>query len=154
MIKTHKHDAIFSKLVRARVNFTCEACGKYYPEGQRAGLHCSHLFSRRYASTRLHPSNAVAHCYSCHQRLGSNPVIFAEWIKEKIGAAGVEILRAMTRMTPRFRPKDYQAMYEFYKREWTLMDQKRCDGDTGRIEFNAPPEVVELERRARVAGMQ
>ena len=71
-IKRTKWDAVFSDFIRYRDKWTCQRCGKKYPE-KSAGLHCSHFYGRRSWATRIEPCNALAICYSCHIHLGANP---------------------------------------------------------------------------------
>lgn len=91
-IKITVLDALFSKLVRNRSNWTCERCGTVYPENS-AGLQCSHLFGRRSAATRVHSLNAVAHCAGCHSYLTANPDTFSKWMREYRGDEVVDRLK-------------------------------------------------------------
>jgi len=84
-VKRDPADIAFSNFIRERDEFTCQRCRKFYPEGRRQGLHCSHFFSRRHQATRFYSPNACAHCFSCHQYLGGNPVEFSEWINAYLG---------------------------------------------------------------------
>ena len=72
-IKRTKWDVVFSNLIRYRDKWTCQRCGRVYPEGSQ-GLHCSHFFGRGTWATRLEEANAMALCFGCHQRVGSNPI--------------------------------------------------------------------------------
>lgn len=91
-MKRDTADTAFSNFIREKNNWTCQKCKKYYPEGHRQGLHCSHFFSRRHQSTRYYSKNATAHCFSCHQHLGGNPIEFAQWIEEYLGEGEYEDL--------------------------------------------------------------
>ena len=71
-IKRTKWDAVFSDFIRYRDNWTCQKCGRKYPE-KSPGLHCSHFYGRRSWSTRIEPNNAIALCYSCHLYVAANP---------------------------------------------------------------------------------
>jgi len=83
MIKIDKADRYFSYFIRERDNWICKKCKTQYPR-KAQGLHCSHFFGRRAESTRFDPNNADAHCYYCHQYLGSNPLEFTEWKKKSM----------------------------------------------------------------------
>lgn len=104
-MKRDASDAAFSKLIRTRANWTCESCGTAYGPGAQ-GLHCSHLFGRRSRATRWHSLNAFAHCFACHQYLGSNPVIFAEWAIEKLGREVVDRVRYLHGLTIKLSKRD------------------------------------------------
>jgi len=93
-LKRDVADIAFSNFIRERDDWTCQRCRKIYPEGRRQGLHCSHFFSRRHEATRFYAKNAAAHCFSCHQYLGGNPIEFSEWIKTHLGDETFEKLRA------------------------------------------------------------
>lgn len=138
LIKTDKIDKVFSLLVRERPGWVCECCGKYYPEGQRQGLHCSHIFSRRHKATRWDPSNAAAHCFSCHQRLGGDPVEFHYWAQSHLGSGPLEIVREKAHSIVRLRKHDLEDIYRHLKSEYDRMMKLRANGETGRIEFEAP----------------
>lgn len=133
-IKVTKIDAIFSKCVRERANWRCERCMTYYPPGQRQGLHCSHFFSRRHYSIRWHPINAAAHCFSCHQYLGGNPIEFTEWIKAHLNSRYDELTELRCKVV-RFRGPDKEEMFTHFKSEFDRMQKLRDKGETGRIEF-------------------
>ena len=38
-LKRDPLDAVFSDLVRERADWTCECCGKYFPERKGSGIH-------------------------------------------------------------------------------------------------------------------
>lgn len=85
-IKRTKWDAVFSNAVRERDRWTCQRCNKYYPEGKRQGLHCSHFFGRARYSTRFDFDNCEALCHGCHQYLGSHPNLHREHKIVKLGS--------------------------------------------------------------------
>ena len=133
-----KLDKIFSKCVRERADWFCEYSGKYFPEGHRQGLHCSHFHGRRNLTLRWHPDNCFAHSYSAHSYLGDNPSEFVAWALEKLGEGRMEMLRERKRdIRIRYRTKDFNDMYRHYVTELEAMNQKRADGVEGRIEFMA-----------------
>ncbi len=138
-----KLDDCFSLLVRGRVNFTCEVCSRYFPEGQRQSLHCSHHFSRRKRSIRWNPDNASAACFSCHQKLGENPVLFHDWIKGHLGDEKFAALRVQAERIVHLKKHDKADIYENLKASWEDMQARREAGETGRIDFEDPmPEDV------------
>ncbi len=134
-MKRDKYDDLFSKMVRERDNWTCQKCGKYYPEGNRQGLHCSHIFSRRHVATRWEPYNAVAHCFYCHQYLGGNPVLFEHWAREYLGEYIVEMLTEKHNQICKLTRKDKIEMYEHMKSEYARMLVQRKNGDNGLLQF-------------------
>ncbi len=141
-MKRIKQDDVFSKLVRLRTNYICEACGRHFPDG--VGLECSHLFSRRHFSTRWHPLNAAAHCSSCHRQLGENPYRFGEWIRKHLGEDEAERLNGMRQVIASFRTRQKEAIHRHLKAELKRREALRAEGETGRIEFTAAPEIEAL----------
>lgn len=137
-MKRDKHDAAFSNLVRERADWHCENCKKYYPEGARAGLECSHFFTRSRKSTRWHPLNAAAHCTKCHFDLGGNPLKFADWIRDYLGRAKSGELSEANHAIVRWRKRDMEELYAEMKSELLRMKHLRAEGVRGRIEFDLP----------------
>ena len=88
---------------------------------------------------RWHPHNAAAHCFSCHQRLGGNPIDFADWIRAYLvrfyGDAAANDLPAMSRRVVRWRKKDLEELYEEMKCELASVVSERKLGKEGRIDF-------------------
>jgi len=136
-MKISKFDAVFSKLVRERANWTCEVCNTYYPEGNRRGIECSHFFTRSRQGTRLHPQNAACHCTKCHFNFGGNPIEFSRWIKDHLGeqlAYDIEQLsHRIKKKTKAYREEEYLHL----KAELARMEELRRQGVRGRIEFTA-----------------
>lgn len=135
MIKRDVCDDLFSKLVRERAGWKCECCGKYYPEGNRMGLHCSHYFGRRYKGTRWHPDNAWSHCYGCHAKFEGDPYMFNKWVTDRLGAGMVEILREKAYAVTKLKPADKADMAKHFRAELKRLESLRKAGEIGRIEF-------------------
>lgn len=123
-LKRDKLDKVISDIVRQRENWTCERCGKYFPEGHRQGLHASHLYSRRHASTRHHTRSIFAHCFACHQYLGGNPVEFTAWARDALGDAAFEELRERHHKTVKRTKAEKEEMYQWYKAQLEYL--KKC----------------------------
>jgi len=127
-------DAIFSDLVRERANWTCERCGKYYPEGTRQGLHHSHNYGRRNRSVRWWPLNATALCYACHRWYAEYPLDSADWLRRKLGDLA-DLLRERANTPRKYTAAERKEMLAHYRSEWKRLQQARKEGATGRIEF-------------------
>lgn len=140
-LRISKQDRIFSKLIRERAGWTCERCGTQY-EAHSAGLHCSHIFSRRALSTRWLPTNAVAHCFGCHLWFGSNPVLGGEWAKDHLGAQRLLDLKRRFYRPMKLSKADKEEIYKSLKAEYDRMLFERANGKVGRIEFASPYETV------------
>ena len=134
-VKIDKIDQIFSKLVRERVEWTCECCGTYYPEDKRMALHCSHYYSRRHQATRYDPDNAFAHCFGCHQRLGGDPGEFYRWYVAKMGEGMEERIKEKSHSIKKRTKVEKEDLYKHLKEQYKIMLEKRANGEIGRIEF-------------------
>ena len=77
-------DKQFSLYIRTRAKWRCERCGVQH-QPPTSALHCSHFHGRSNKQVRWDEDNANAHCYGCHQYLGSHPLEFTEWKKKQLG---------------------------------------------------------------------
>ena len=135
-IKRTPVDAAFSDCVRERANWTCEMCGKAYPEGtNRAGLHCSHHFGRRHKSVRWEPLNAAALCFTCHNTVAEDPPLHVGWFESNIGKSNYGLLEELKQRIVRKSDLDMKAMAKHFREELKRMRALRAQGDDGRIEF-------------------
>ena len=131
-MKRDPADIAFSQFIRERDNFTCQKCNKVYPEGRRQGLHCSHFYSRRHQSTRYFSPNACAHCFSCHQYLGGNPIEFAEWIESYLGTEAAQALRERKNQICKRTKKEKKEIAAHWKAQLKYLQRCREEGK----EFN------------------
>ena len=125
-MKRSKWDKVFSNAVRVRDKWTCQRCHKFYPEGKRQGLHCSHFYGRAKYSSRFDFDNAEALCYGCHQYLGSHP---EEHRKHKIMKIGVSKFNRLTlRSNNRASKKDLLSNWHYkYLKEKLRKYEKEND---------------------------
>lgn len=86
-----KATKLHSKIVRERVGYVCERCGKTRDEGQ---IQCAHIISRNYGGTRTDERNAFALCASCHWYFGKWPVEFARFVFDQVGHVLYDELKA------------------------------------------------------------
>lgn len=137
-IKRDVADDLFSKLVRERAGWACENCHKYYPEGHRAGLECSHFYGRRHKSIRWHPMNAAAHCTRCHMKLGGDPVEFSAWIRGFLGPQKFNELQVMQRGIMKVPAWYKKEIVKNLRAELKRLTEERATGKNGRLEFKSP----------------
>lgn len=126
-------DRLFSLFVRFRADWTCERCGEKFEVSAR-NLHCSHFRSRRYTSTRWHPSNAASHCARCHRYLGDHPHEFGEWIKSHLGEAEYQSLRELSNVVTRLGEHERKKIAADLRKWLHFIEERRKDGVVGRIE--------------------
>lgn len=137
-IKRDKRDDVFSKLVRERAGNTCEWCGKYCGAKHENGrLDCSHIFSRRHTAIRWHPDNAVAHCFTCHQTYGENPVAANRWLMEHFGQGYMDLLEEKKNTIKKYTKGDREDLHKHLVSEYKNMMSHRDSGDVRRIEFES-----------------
>lgn len=135
-IKRTPADAAFSDCVRERAGWSCEKCGREYPEGSsRFGLHCSHHFGRRHKSVRWEPMNAASLCFTCHNEVAENPLEHVTWFRRLLGERNYELLCELKERLVRKKDLDMKAMAKHYREELARMQALRAEGVRGRIEF-------------------
>ena len=133
-MKRDKLDIIFSKLVRERADWTCEMCGKKFPE-DAPNLHCSHIYGRRYRSTRWHGNNATAMCFACHRSVTEQPLEFSAWVLATFGEGHCTALKTRRNAILKLSKPEKEEFYQFMKAQLERLKEKRNDGETGRLEF-------------------
>ena len=134
-IKRDPLDADFSKLVRERADWTCECCGREYPERKGMGLHCSHYWGRRNRATRWYGDNCFAHCFACHQRLGGNPHDFAHWVRGQLGDTRYDELKLRANGVRKYTKADKEDMKKHFKAQLEYIKRRRSEGETSYIDF-------------------
>jgi len=128
-----KADKACSRWIREAHDWTCAACRKQYEPGSQ-GLHWSHFFSRRHQSIRYSPDNAAAHCFSCHQKLGGDPVLFARWIEGWLGSGGLALLEERKAQTHRWTETELRALLEHIDEDRARIARMRDEGVRGYID--------------------
>lgn len=101
-IKISKLDALFSKQIRERDNWTCVRCGRRYEPPTNA-LHCSHFWGRANKATRYDPENCDALCYGCHALWEANKQgEYRDFKIKQLGKKGYNALERRARSTIKF----------------------------------------------------
>lgn len=95
-------DTLMSHYVRARVDWTCERCGKQFEPGSQA-IHASHYQGRRHHGTRWDDRNLFGHCATCHRTLEENRALFDDWAEKQLGADVAADLRMTAQQPTRIR---------------------------------------------------
>jgi hypothetical protein len=134
-IKRTPADDAFSKCIRERASWTCEKCNKYFPEGHRQGLDCSHHYGRRGWAIRFEPMNAEALCYGCHSHYGGTE----DRRREVLSQGEIEMLAEkrndVSLAKEARKTKGKGEIAKHYREELKRMKELRYKGKTGRIEF-------------------
>ena len=118
-IKRDPADIWFSKYIRLKARWTCEACGKFLGEG---GGEASHFHGRRKESVRFDEENVSCHCTNCHRVFGENPEDHRAWKLKQLGQRRYDALlvRANT-----FQKKDRKLMAITYKKAYEELKESR-----------------------------
>lgn len=117
-VRQDKLDVIFSKLIRLRDNNTCQRCGR---TAATVKIECSHFWSRRHQATRHHPDNACAHCFTCHQYLGENPVEFQSWIRGYLGDERYAALNNLHHTIVKRTKVEKAALYSHLRQQYAAL---------------------------------
>lgn len=120
-IRRDSLDKLFSDYVRARDNYTCQRCGKYYEPPTRA-IHCAHIFSRRHKGTRCDPLNAVSLCHGCHVFFTGYPLYFQTWVSERLGKQQYTLLMHRARKPTKFTKFDLEQIRNGLKEEFAKLE--------------------------------
>ena len=125
-MKINPADSAFSKCIRTRANWTCERCNKQY-EKNSAGLHCSHIYSRRHRTIRWCKDNAQALCFSCHQWFGGNPVESGRWIIELYGQGHDDLLVEKKNLKMKISKLEEKDIAKHYRQELKKLEAGASD---------------------------
>jgi len=136
-VKITPADEAFSKCVRERADWTCERCGKYFPEGTRGGIHCSHIYSRGHRTIRWAGDNAQALCVSCHDWYGKDPADSGIWVADLLGEGHMAILREKKNMKFKIPKTEEKEIAKHYREQLKIMQKARAEGHVGRLEFES-----------------
>ena len=124
-MKLKPSDIAFSKCVRHAANWTCEKCGRVFPEGQShgkaGGLDCSHHHGRSKKSVRWAKENAAALCVKCHRDWHSFPTEGSKWLEGYIGIGAVDLLREKANQTVKVSKAEEKEIAKHYRDEYRRM---------------------------------
>ena len=133
-VKRDKYDAVFSDLVRERVDHTCERCNIHIPEGMRMSSHCAHIHGRKSQATRYDPDNALCLCAKDHYYFTDHPTEFAAFLRDYLGEGHLEIIREKSHSIKKWYKGEKDEMRKHYQQELKRIRADREKGIVGRIE--------------------
>ena len=116
-IKVGSLDTLATQAVRVREKNICQRCQKLVV-GRNS--HCAHIRPRVHKQTRWYMPNLLHLCFYCHRWAHSDPLMFTEWVKGKIGEEMFLQLQIMSNETwdkDTFKWKVY--LQDFIKQEET-----------------------------------
>ena len=138
MIKISAADKWFSRCVRARNEWKCERCGKWYGPSSSA-LHNSHYHGRSNKSVRWDKDNGFACCFGCHRWLGSNPAEHTDFVRGKLGDTRFELLKerksSIVLGKQLVKDEKHGLIAHHYRQQFKEIQQKRADGVVGYLDF-------------------
>ena len=141
-IKLKKRDVIFSKLIRERANYICEACG-VNKRGSPGTLDCAHIVGRRSAALRWHPQGAISLCRSCHLFYTEHPFDWRDWCVDHFGADRVAELRLIANRPVKWTSAVREDIYKHYQKELKTMETERAKGSGLMIDFE-PHKIMHI----------
>lgn len=100
---TRKLDRICSDIIRLD---PCAKCG----EVQYDKLQCAHIFSRTYRSVRWFLGNMLCLCAKDHFWAHKNPILFTEFIRERLGIQ-YETLKSLAVPIKKWTIPEMQAIF-------------------------------------------
>ena len=136
-IKRDALDGLFSDAVREAADWTCQRCGKQFPDRKGKDVHCSHFISRKFNSTRWYPDNAVCLCATCHALVTDDPHEHAELMLKVLGPVRLGWLKERKQQIVRYRADDKKAMRAHFRMQLEDMQDAREAGITGPLELTA-----------------
>jgi len=120
-VKIKPADTWFSKCVRHAAGWACLRCGKQYTADDARGLDCSHIFGRRYRSTRWAKENAQALCMGCHRYFHEQPTESGLWVRELIGDGAYQLLVEKKEQIVKVSKSEEKEIAKHYKKEFERM---------------------------------
>ena len=132
-IKITTEDRLFSQMILARNNRTCEYSGKQFPEGVK-GLDTAHIYGRRDARLRHDPMNAVSLAHESHRYFTENPVAFREWLIGYLGQGHLDLLAEKHRVPLRKTERDVKGLRKHLREQIKRIAEARARGFDGYVE--------------------
>ena len=81
--------------------------------------------------------NAQSLCFACHSWYGGNPADSGIWITNLLGEGHMDLLREKRDLKVKVSKAEEKEIAKHYRGELKLIEAKRLDGVTGRIEFTS-----------------
>lgn len=132
-------DDAYSKVIRLSNDWNCHYCKRNF-EHDKGKLHCSHVFGRRAYRVRwsIDPNNAMAHCISCHRKLGEHPVLFTDHYIETYGQDALDRLRERYNdLSVKYSKAQQKQIAAHFRQEYGRINKLRCEGQQGVIEIKS-----------------
>ncbi len=129
-MKRDMTDKLVSDCVRESVNWTCERCDKYFPEGNaRKGLHNSHYYGRGGKSTRWFFDNCDSLCYGCHKFMERARAEYDAFKRKKLGDIRFDELTLRANKPRKYIKHEINEMRKHLREELARMKVLRMDGE-------------------------
>ena len=126
-VKIKSCDTWFSKCVRHAAGWACEKCGNQYTFTDARGLDCSHIFGRRFRSTRWAKENAQALCMGCHRWYHENPTESGLWVRERMGDGAYQLLVEKKEQVVKVSKVEEKEIAAHYRKEYRRMVEENDD---------------------------
>ena len=112
-MKRCKFDILVSKIIRQKMDNTCEACKQTFDRTEAA-----HIFGRRHRSVRWDLDNILCLCHGCHRKYTENPVDFTRFLERYMGDDALNDLSIKAWKVRKWTKSDKAQLYEDLKEEY------------------------------------
>lgn len=86
-------DTLWTKYMRRKYDFTCQWCGRVYPEENCGNLGVSHFHGRGHENTRFDEENTILVCtIPCHRFLDSHRTEYKQFMLKRLGQEKYDLL--------------------------------------------------------------
>ena len=135
-IKNTTIDTTFSKLIRERDDYRCQAPSCPHCENislRTGGAECSHYRGRRYLAGRWHPSNCITLCHPAHAEIDQGPqAIHVNLMIILLGdEEHDELVKRLQRNDFKYPQWERIEMHDHYKAQLQHLHKLRMNGHQG-----------------------
>jgi len=93
-VKLRTTDRLWTKYRRIRCEFTCQYCGRVYPEDNCRNLGVSHYHGRAHENVRFDEENTPCLCsIPCHTYFDTHKTEYRDWMLKRLGQERFDMLQ-------------------------------------------------------------
>jgi len=92
-IKLRTSDRLWTQYMRIKQKYTCQKCGRIYPEDNCRNLGVAHFHGRGHENVRFDEENTLCLCsIPCHQWFDEHKTEFTEFMLKRLGQKRFDLL--------------------------------------------------------------
>ena len=92
-IKLRTSDRLWTKYMRIQQKYTCQKCGRIYPEDNCRNLGVAHFHGRGHENARFDEENTLCLCsIPCHQYFDTHKTEFEAFMLKRLGQERFDLL--------------------------------------------------------------